>query len=450
MWSEKFEQRVSAYITSQGLLNPGARVGVALSGGADSVALLLCLYHLHFDIVALHCNFHLRDAESDHDETFCRQLCERLGMPLLVTQFNTKSYAREHGISIEMAARQQRYDFFSQMTDRHALQAVCVAHHQDDNIETMFINMLRGTGLTGLTGMKGRTGDVVRPLLCVGREDIEHYLHELGESFVTDSSNLVADVLRNKVRLHLLPMLQQWNASTRKCLLRTMTNLSYADNYLQQTLTRRATQCKRGIDDDAVPTEEAWRVNVDDIDGELFLHHLLSPYGFRSSEVNDLYSKLHQDKPVRYLSPGYECVLWRGELFVWRRRQPFQPVILQPEQEHMALVSGRHLKMSEQKWSQRQIIPTSQTMACMDKAKIAFPLTVRTLETGDSFRPLGMKGSQLVSDFLTNHHATPYQRAHQCVVVDAHGNICWIVGWRIADTCRVTTTTTDVIFLEVE
>lgn len=168
------------------------------------------------DTEAVTCNFHLRGKESDRDENFCVALCERLGIKLHRCHFDTRSYAEARKISIEMAARELRYRYFEQLRQDIGAEAICVAHHQDDSIETLLMNLIRGTGINGLKGIQPINGHIIRPLLCVGRKDIEDYLNSLGQDYVTDSTNLVDDVMRNKIRLNVIPLLETINPNVRK------------------------------------------------------------------------------------------------------------------------------------------------------------------------------------------------------------------------------------------
>ena len=203
--------KVRDFIDREGLLTPEGLYIVALSGGADSVALLRILHHLGYRIEAAHCNFHLRGAESDRDETFVKSLCSSLNIPIHLIHFDTAEYASLHQVSIEMAARELRYGYFDQLCKDIGASAVCVAHHRDDAVETFLMNLLRGSGIHGLTGIRPRNGNVIRPLLCLSRDEIEQYLHSIGQDYVTDSTNLVDDVVRNKVRLNVLPLLKDIN-----------------------------------------------------------------------------------------------------------------------------------------------------------------------------------------------------------------------------------------------
>ena len=172
----RFEQNVKQFIARHQLLDKDKPCLIALSGGADSVSLLLALLHLGYKTEACHCNFHLRGSESVRDEQFCVSLCERLGVPLHRIHFDTEQYASLHKVSIEMAARELRYRYFEQLIQDLEAQGVCVAHHRDDSVETLLINLIRGTGINGLTGIAPRNGHVLRPLLNVSREDILEYL----------------------------------------------------------------------------------------------------------------------------------------------------------------------------------------------------------------------------------------------------------------------------------
>ena len=202
-------RRVTTYIRKHGLLEKEKPVLVAVSGGADSVSLLDVLVRGGYECVAAHCNFHLRGAESDRDDAFVRDLCAALDVRLEKTDFDTVSYAQAHNVGIEVAARELRYAWFEQMAQKHGCQAVAVAHHQNDQAETLLLNLKRGTGLRGLAGMRPKSGNpmvqegvpIVRPLLCTTRDYIEHYLRDKRHlSWVVDSTNSDTSIPRNAVR----------------------------------------------------------------------------------------------------------------------------------------------------------------------------------------------------------------------------------------------------------
>ncbi len=207
------QAQIATYIHQHQLLLPNQLVLVACSGGADSVALLRILLDLNYPCHVLHCNFHLRGDESLRDEQFVRQLCEQWACPLSVKHFDTEAYATDNKLSIETAARELRYAWFEQMRQESQAQAIAVAHHEDDNIETCLLHLIRGTGIQGLTGMKPKNGFVVRPMLPCKRKDIEAYLSGQGIEYVTDSSNLQTNYTRNKIRHCLIPLLQEINPS---------------------------------------------------------------------------------------------------------------------------------------------------------------------------------------------------------------------------------------------
>ena len=227
MWS-----KVSAYVKKHNLLDSNELYIVAVSGGADSVALLLLLHEHGYRVHAAHCNFHLRGDESDRDEAFCVELCEHLGVELHRVHFDTQTYADLHKVSIEMAARELRYQWFEQLRKDMGAAGICVAHHRDDSVETVLLNLVRGTGLRGLCGIQPKNGFVLRPLLCVSRAEIEAFLNEKEQGYVTDSTNLEADVQRNIVRLRVLPLLQKLNPAVADNIQRTCENLMEAQNVL--------------------------------------------------------------------------------------------------------------------------------------------------------------------------------------------------------------------------
>ena len=218
---------IRLYIEKYRLLSEDRPVLVGLSGGADSVALLGVLVRLGYPCIALHCNFHLRGEESDRDEAFACEFAESLEVPFHKIDFDTISYAGDRHLSIEMAARELRYAWFEEMRERLGGQATAVAHHRDDNVETVLMNLIRGTGIRGMSGIRPRNGFIVRPLLCVSREDILAWLADQGYAYMVDSTNLSDAYTRNFIRLNVLPLLEEINPSARN------------------TIARRASFCRR-------------------------------------------------------------------------------------------------------------------------------------------------------------------------------------------------------------
>lgn len=233
--------QVQTYIQKHQLLECTAPVLVACSGGADSIALLHMLIQLGYTCHVAHCNFHLRGDESNRDEQFVCQWCQSYHCPCYVQHFDTKDYAQQHKISIELAARELRYQWFETLRQRISAQAIAVAHHQDDNIETSLLHLIRGTGILGLTGMQPKNGYVVRPLLALTRQQIEQYLQNQHIDYVTDSTNLETDYTRNKVRLQLIPMLESINPSFSQVMATNIQNF----NATQRIYARYVAQQKK-------------------------------------------------------------------------------------------------------------------------------------------------------------------------------------------------------------
>lgn len=237
--------KLKTYIAKHKLLGNGKYI-VALSGGADSVCLLRVMLSMGYNVEAAHCNFRLRGDESNRDEEFCTSLCARLDVPLHKVHFDTREYASLHKVSIEMAARELRYAYFEQLRLAIGADGIVVAHHSDDNVETILLNLVRGTGIYGLEGIKPRNGFILRPLLCLSKNEILDYLSSVNQDFITDSSNLVDDVQRNKIRLNLMPVLRSVNPSASENILTTAENISQAARVYSHAINESVNECFDG------------------------------------------------------------------------------------------------------------------------------------------------------------------------------------------------------------
>lgn len=441
MSNSSFEHKVSRFIQANRLLDKKHACLVALSGGADSVALLLVLRSLGYPLEAVHCNFHLRREESARDEQFCIRLCHDEGIILHVRHFDTLEYARKRHVSIEMAAREQRYACFEELRRERQASDVCVAHHRGDSVETLLLNLLRGTGIHGLTGIAPRNGHIVRPLLCVSRDEVEAYLRLSGHTFVTDSSNLVDDVVRNKIRLRLLPLMRTINPSVEKSLHQTSLRLREVADIYDETVCREAARA-------LVATTPYIILDAACLRREAILYFWLSHYHFTPAQIERIHSRKDLSTGRRFLSSTHELAVDRGRLFIRPITSPAEPVEVVAE-GFTSLPDGRTMVVTTEVVDDCFTVSREPFRASLDADTVAFPLTVRPPRTADRFVPYGMKGSKLVSDFLTDVKRSVFEKEDRLVVVGADGHILWVVGERVDARHAITPATRRVLCLVV-
>lgn len=428
--------KVRDFIEKHRLLSPDRRYIVAVSGGADSVALFRAMLVLGYPIEAAHCNFHLRGEESDRDEAFVRELCSRHNVTLHLAHFDTQTYAELHHVSIEMAARELRYRYFEQLRCDIEAEAVCVAHHCDDSVETFLMNILRGTGIHGVTGIKPVNGTIIRPLLCVSRNEIEQWLQEIQQPYVTDSSNLVDDVLRNKIRLDVLPLLKQVCPSAVGNLLSTMELLSEAERVYNACFGKEKDEI---IKNNTLVISELKKT----ASPLSLLFEWLHNYGFSSSSIRQIAAHLDAQSGRKWSSSTHDLYVDRDQLTLLPHQKSIASMKI-PETGIYVLEDGAKLQVSR---SNDVRIQRSKDYACLDASVVQFPLCIRPVAQGDRFIPFGMKGSKLVSDYLTDEKIAVADRQRQLVVCDAQGHLLWLVGQRPAMPYCVTSSTKEMLIL---
>lgn len=423
--------KVKDYIKKHKLLSLSELYIVALSGGADSVALLLLLDEMGYKVHALHCNFHLRGEESDRDERFCEDLCLKKNIPFHRIHFDTLMYAETHKMSVEMAARELRYRYFEQLRKDIGAEGICVAHHQDDTVETVLLNLVRGTGLRGLTGIQPRNGAILRPLLCVTRTEIEAYLATKQQDYVTDSTNLETDFVRNKIRLQVVPLLRQLNPAVSENIVRTAEHLTEA----QKVLDAVVDTYKGSNQLDLCALQQVGSA-------EYIVFEWLKQYGFNGSQVQQVISA---ETGSIFSSPtGYEVLKDRDRLLVEPTIMAFTPIRI-PEEGTYVLPDDRRLNVRRS----NPFVSKDSHEATLDARQVRFPLTVRRVEEGDWMIPYGMTGRKLLSDLMTDLKMSLFDRRRQLVVVDAQGAVVWAIGLRTDHRCRVTDATQEVIAIKI-
>lgn len=444
---------------NQLLTNEGLHL-VALSGGADSVALLRVLLLLGYKTEAVHCNFHLRDEESDRDEEFCKQLCKSLGVPIHLAHFDTHAYASLHHVSIEMAARDLRYRYFEQLRLDLNAESICVAHHKDDQAETILLNLIRGTGLQGLTGMRKKHDFIVRPMLCVSREEILKFLGEIGQSYITDSSNLKDDVKRNKLRLNIIPLLREINPSVVDSLCNMANHVSDSIPYTHESLEEYAhkvcseyhTQNDSETDksSSSIPTSNEFTINIDRLrqspNMNYLLYFLLENKGFNPAVIDNICDNLDSRSGTLWESKTHQATVNNKEIFVNKKESLPKPFTF-PEEGIYNLPDGKKISLKVIDKIEIKEFKSTATSACFDLTSIHWPLTIRCIEDGERFIPYGMKGTKLINDLLAENKVPLPLRKKQLVLVDNANTPLWVIGYRTDDRAKITDNTIKCLFV---
>ena len=425
-----FQAKVERFIQRHGLLTGKRLVLVGLSGGADSVALLGILVRLGYPCRALHCNFHLRGDESDRDEVFARQFADSLGVPFLKVDFDTRGYAAIHQESIEMAARSLRYRWFEEQRQAFDAEAIAVAHHRDDSVETLLMNLLRGSGIRGLGGIRPRNGQVVRPLLAVSRAEIEEWLQTQGWDYVTDSSNLSDAYTRNFIRLRVLPLLEQLNPAARETIARSAAHLSAAEQLYAYTVeeARKAVF----VTADSLSIEALMRYPSP----ETLLYEWLRPLGFSRIVVGELFESLTGLSGKQFYSATHQVLKDRDRLYIAPLQEPsaWQPIEIPVATGE--LTQPLHLSFQLMERTSDFQLERASDAAYFDAEKLPGRLTLRLPQTGDWFVPFGMRGRKKLSDFFADQKMNRWEKLRQPLLC-AGESIVWVVGRRADDRFRV-------------
>ncbi len=442
---EQLLQRIERYISKHCRLTTDQPIIVGLSGGADSVALLSILVKLGYRAIACHCNFMLRGEESFRDRNHAVRIAEQLGVPFYERTFDTEHHARNVRISIEMAARQLRYMWFELMRQQFGAQAVAVAHHKDDNAETLLLNLIRGTGIAGLTGMKPRNGSIIRPLLCTSREELIAYLSHEQLDYVIDSTNLEALYTRNKIRLEILPLMRNINSAVDSNIERTIGNLRACETVYRHAIME---QQKRICHE---------KENVLYIDCELlqnlpspeaFLFETLSPWGFNATTLDELLACSRAPQSGKqFFSASSRAVVDRRYIIV-------SPLMGSNSTDIVAqwdaddTTTQREISLSYHP-AEGFVIPRTRDCACFDADRIVYPLTLRHWRAGDSFIPFGMKGRKKISDYFSDHKFSLIEKENTLLLCDSE-KILWIVGERASNEARITENSRRILSVGIE
>lgn len=419
------------YIESNHLINKGDRILVALSGGVDSMVLAELLRRGGYDIAFAHCNFHLRGKESDGDEHFVREYAERVGVKLFVRQFDTLDFVENNKVSVEMAARELRYAWFNDLINANGY-LLALAHHADDQIETFFINLLRGSGIKGLKAMQPRNGMYIRPLLWASREEIKKFAIENGIQWREDSTNNDTVYLRNKIRHELMPVFDSIKPEAREKILESVNHLASENQLYRELLKEKISQIET-VDGvlHSIPKRHFERSEAESRNplGLQLLFEWIRNFDFSFSQCESILASLDSEPGKEFYSANYQLVIEKEtiEIFpidpVQTRHNLSQRVTIQPVRTRHAL---------------SLLITDNPNIAQLDYDKLKLPLKARHWQQGDRFHPLGMRGTKLVSDFFNDNDFTTFQKKNTLILTDNEGEIVWIVGYRIDDRFKIT------------
>ena len=415
------------------LFKEDAKILVAVSGGVDSMVMLRLLHDAGVNMVVAHCNFKLRGKESDDDETFVKIEAQKLGIECRVKNFDTAEFAKKNGISIQMAARKMRYEWFNELSENEGYEAIAIAHNKDDSIETLFINIARGTGIQGLTSIKPANGKIIRPLLFAWRADIEDYAEKQKINFREDSSNATDKYARNYIRHNVIPGLEQFFPGVRQTIERNIENFSSVEKFYTQAIE----QYKKEV---VVTADELIYIDLPKLSQSphppTLLYEILKRYGFSNSTVADILEKNCSGR--QFFSATHRVVHDRQSLIL----QKVVDCQLHSETSSFDVVDYEIFD------NYSGFVPdTDPNIACLDFDKLQFPLLMRTWEHGDKFRPLGMKGMKKLSDFFVDLKLSIPQKEN-CKILVSGGKIAWIVGLRIDDRFKITNKTTKIFRLK--
>jgi len=432
------------YIHHENLFHSSQRILLAVSGGADSMLMLHLFTNAGFSIAVAHCNFGLRGIESDGDEQFVSAYCDQHNLAFHHNHFNTGEFATQQGISIEMAARNLRYDWFSELLEKHGYDYLATAHHQDDVIETFLINLSRGSGIKGLSGIQPKSESIIRPMLFTNRIKILDYCNRMKIKYRTDSSNLDTIYKRNLIRQQILPLLEQINPAFRRNALKTIGNLHETEQLFQQRMSEIKafvySEDKQGamIHIDKLLTLNPLRT---------ILFELVREFGFQPEQIGDIIDSLNKESGRKFFSGTYRLVKDREYLLISPFTEKMEKVFY-IEEDCTAVSFPVHLSFDKLDRNSNFKFSTHPYIVDLDLDQLVFPLMLRHWQEGEYFQPLGMSGLKKLSNFFIDEKYSIPEKENAWIL--ASGNqIVWILGKRLDDRFKINSRTKRILRIKL-
>jgi len=423
-----FLQRLQQFIETNNLFGQDDCPAIAVSGGIDSVVLAHALCQLDYKIFLLHCNFQLRGEESEADEVFVMQLAKSLGVQCYTKKFDTKAVANESGISIQMAARELRYDWFKFMYGETSPMCVATAHHKNDILETVLLNLVRGTGLAGFHGILPRQGHIVRPLLFATREEVEHYAKDNILIWREDSSNASNKYARNLIRNEVVPQLKKLNSSVENTLQHTTEKVLLSEDVLKSLVAQKKKKW-------TTFHKEFVRIDLSKVTSDnhalFFLYSILREFGFDLATTKQVLASAESISGKVFHSVTHRLLKDRTHWLVAKKElEDNSPIWISNKVIKLSVSYGRKLKIQIVEGGKEQVHALKKAgTILLDYDKLNFPLKLRGWQKGDSFVPLGMEGEKKVSDFLVDNKLSLFEK-ETVLILESGDEIAALLGHR--------------------
>ncbi len=417
---------------------------LAVSGGKDSVLMAHFFKAAGYPFAIAHCNFNLRADESQRDESFVRILAATLEVPFHVTHFKTKDYAAAHKVSTQMAARSLRYEWFEEIRLKHDYAAIALAQHQDDAMETILLNLTRGTGIAGLHGIMPSRGHLIRPLLFLSRVDIDKLVLSEHIDYVEDSSNLSTNYARNKIRLKVIPELKQLNPNLEETFEHNIRRFADTELVLRNVVTGLSAKLLRHHHQDIHISIAAIKALHP---AKLLFFELLRPYAFSEPVSIEILESLDKQSGTSFYSSTHRATIDREDVIISIKPSELPENAFIHGNEEGVNIGNRYIALS---YSAVPHFEQDSHKAFADADLLIYPLVVRSRQPGDKFMPMGMKKQKKLSDFLIDEKVPLNEKDQIPVLINGNGEVIWIAGWRQDERYKITASTKKVAIFELK
>jgi len=416
---------------------------LAVSGGLDSICLFDFFLKNKFSFSVCHCNFNLRE-DSKKDLKLVKKLSETNNISFFSKNFDIKKYAKKNKLSLQAAARKERYKWFSNILEKNNIDLLCTAHHINDNLETVIYNLVNSTGFRGIRGIKVLRKNIFRPLMNFNKNELMDYALKNNLEWREDSSNKLMKYSRNRIRLKIIPQLKKINNSLERSVGDTSSNLSELEKFISFQISKLT---EKYVDN----SSNGFKININKWEKKDFNFFLLKEYlnqlGFNYSQCDNIILSFNRISGKYYESKKFKLIIERDFIFLLEKQKNNFKINLNINESGIYKLYDRNIKF-EVTNSSSFVLNENKNVAQLDLNKIKFPLKIRNWKKGDSFKPLGMKKNKKVSDFLIDKKVPNYLKIFQCVIL-SDNNIVWLIDHQIHDEYKVTNKTKKVFNISV-